>query len=238
MKETPIIFSTDMVRAILDGRKTQTRRIIKPQPYWEDKIDGWNWARGHYWNTNFGQAFGNDGQFEKMISQYCPYGQVGDRLWVRETFKYMDLGHRTVGYRADPKRTCVKNGFIPIGNWKPAIHMPKAFTRIWLEITGIRVERLQEITWKDCKAEGIRLKDCYPTGQGKKLDMPLEFAKLWDSINAKWRRVYNRELKIYEFRQYPWSDIGAKPIPKTTMYPERYHCVPNPWVWVIEFNKT
>jgi len=180
----PILFNSEMVRAILDGRKTQTRRIVKPQP--EEILQG-DW------------------------SELCPYGKVGDRLWVRETFKYMNLEHTKVGYKASIDETCNDGAFIRLGNWRPSIHMPKWAARIFLEITNIRVERVQDITSHDCIAEGLPVPMvCDATEYRDQTHLNLNksherikeyFQKLWDSINKK--------------RGYGWED--------------------NPWVWVIEF---
>ena len=135
MKEHPIIFSTESVKAILEGRKIQTRRVIKPQPVL----------------TDFGWVLTAKGDSPKPA--YCPYGQVGDRLWIRRT----------------------KQGkFI----WK------KSEAEVWLEITGVRVERLQEITIEDVKSEGILIKET-TVGDWTFTSIITDFAILWDSLNFK-----------------------------------------------------
>lgn len=146
MTERPIIFSTEMVRAILEGRKTQSRRVINPQPA------------------------------EEMILRYrfpkCPYGQVGNRLWVRESF-YTESGD--IWYKADGQTAPM------LIKWRPAIYIPKWLTRIRLEITEVRVERLQEITAEEAMLEG------YPITFGKdwvEFSVPW-FTEIWDSLNAK-----------------------------------------------------
>ena len=152
MKERPIIFSTPMVKAILDGRKTQTRRVIKDQP-----------------PLSMRDMF-------KPKNLKCPYGQVGDRLWVRETFKpYNCMGG--FAYKADGD---LSTGF----PWKPSIHMPRGASRITLEITESRAERLQDISEEDAKAEGVK---CCPNAVS---DYKHHFMILWDSINGK---------------KYPWD---------------------------------
>jgi len=130
MKEHPIIFSTEMVRAILDGKKSQTRRVVKPQPinylFWSEAFQIWidNASTTSY----------------HMTTQKCPYGKPGDRLWVRETWA-IHPRFKTVLYRADGEAFDDAAGY---GKWKPAwspsIHMPQKYARIWLEITGVRVE--------------------------------------------------------------------------------------------------
>jgi hypothetical protein len=154
VREKPIIFSTPMVRAILEGRKTQTRRVVKPH---EIK---------------------------------CPW-QVGGLLWVRETFAVIDNtefdGDIYPEYKADkpddkypgdwPEDEAKNNSDAP--KWKPSIHMPKKYARIWLEITDIRVERLQDISDYDCAMEGIPL-----TSDDGSNYRP-GFKLLWDQINGK-----------------------------------------------------
>ena len=171
MAEHPILFKPEMIRAVLDGRKTQTRRVIKPQPS-VGSYKGWRVSEGIWRNT---QSF--PGRRWK-----CPYGQVGDRLWVRETF--YDRGfHHGITYRAD-----WNNGSSPfVKKWTPSIHMPKWATRIWLEITGIRVERVQDIKLDECYAEGIIRDACK--------NPFYQFQVLWDSINAK---------RGYSWETNPW----------------------------------
>jgi hypothetical protein len=157
--EKPILFSTLMVQAILEGRKTQTRRVIKCDFYVE-----------------------NDPPLTAYIPDYitgepqpvklpCPYGQIGDRLWVRETFVYHHTGQ--LFYKTDIPVLCHKNW-----KWKPSIFMPRTASRITLEITDIRIERLQDISEEDCLSEGINY-------QGNAYDTIGAFSDLWDSINAK-----------------------------------------------------
>ena len=162
VKERPILFSGPMVRAILDGRKTQTRRIVKPQPnvvhaiYGDASIDT---------NLTFRRG---DGRIR------CPYGIPGDRLWVREA-------KRQAFYRASTTTGGDENRqeYIRLGHayqWRPSIHMPRWASHITLEIESVRVERLQEITEEDARAEGWHPGD----GQG-----PIEwYEDLWQSING------------------------------------------------------
>lgn len=149
MKERPILFSGAMVRALLDGSKTQTRRACKPMNSWVDQdcrevriVDS---VPHHFLK-------GSEQPIERLRS---PYGQPGDRLWVRETFlgwwntADQSLSHvaafRADGYELDPGE-----------RWTPSLHMPRKASRIDLEITGVRVERLQDISDRDAIAEGIR----------------------------------------------------------------------------------
>lgn len=181
MKERPIIFSTPMVRAILEGRKTQTRRVIKLKPH----------STGHEGHAPFYDKYTARWVFTAgwglAVEQRhikCPYGWIGDRLWVRETWTDLWVSDWDVGdivYKA----SCPEG--VSIARWKPSIHMPRWASRILLELTDVRVERLQEIRHTDIWAEGIG--DCtdpeygrtpYHYGRDK-----ANFEHLWDSLNAK-----------------------------------------------------
>lgn len=181
MKERPILFSTPMVRAILEGKKTQTRRLIKPQP-----------AAGVR-NSVFVPSGLEDGHGREL---QCSYGGPGDRLWVREA----------IGIHIDPVKTglegvCVYRADFPDGpnvtfepRWTPSIHMPRWASRITLEITGVRVERLRQITESDAQAEGCT---------GEHFDTALsDFIWLWDKINGKregWAWANNPWVWVVEF---------------------------------------
>ena len=150
----PILFNTEMVRAILDGRKTCTRRLIKPQP---DKKH--IYPLGFVTDSTekkevgcFGFAaneYGGSIQYVKPPYRYAP----GDILYVRETWKKAPNGYY---YYEDWQR----NDIADVTKWKPSIHMPKEAARIWLKVTDVRVERLQEITEDGCIAEGIYPSNC------------------------------------------------------------------------------
>ncbi len=134
-KERPIIFGSDMVRAILDGRKTQTRRVIKPQPVLSDGAEpSWSWRWGEATPPQLSRYYRVE-NFKRDMSDFCPYGKVGDRL------------------------------------------MPRWASRITLEVVSVRAERLREITTEDALAEGIT--------KNLSLTPRVQFAELWDSINAK-----------------------------------------------------
>jgi hypothetical protein len=202
VKERPILFSGPMVRAILEGRKTQTRRIIKPQPtvIAGDKI----------MHIPYDQP-------GKII--LCPYGERGDRLWVRESFstdtrdplncviykatpeygKYRDTGELVRSSFPDgslPTREESARAMLPkFWKGKPSIHMPRWASRITLEITGVRVERLQDITEADAIAEGYSVEN--------EIDGdPIEwFAYLWESINGAGSWAANPWVWVVEFRR-------------------------------------
>ncbi len=178
MKETGFIAYQHEVKAILEGRKTQTRRVIKPQPVFDSAdLNGkpyfrWRGLERSQW----------------ALSTYCPYGQVGDRLWVRETF-YTDNYRRSNGlpvlYKADGETR----------SWKPSIHMPRWASRITLEITGVKVERVRDISEADAVAEGV-LVYTPPSYRMMLVPSPVDtFAELWDSINAK--RGYGWDVNLY-----------------------------------------
>ena len=211
MEERGILFNGEMVRAIIDGRKTQTRRVVKPQPplRWSKVrwIDLLRCAWAYMWPNA-----------DKHVVK-CPYGQPGDRLWVRETCRAEELesGLDGVRYRADMAFVEIENSQLAserwcslarevgadVLKWRPSIHMPRWASRITLEVVSVRVERVQEITPEDAEAEGIALtaKEQASTNSASKFCPKFRF--LWDSINVK--------------RGYGWAV--------------------NPWVWVVEFKR-
>jgi len=185
-----------MVRAILEGRKTQTRRVVKPQ--------AWSYSNDVLGQPQIYACSGPDdfGDPDKPIR--CPYGQPGDLLWVRETWSPWadELTRQAISRKGEPclykadyleKAPCVVIG--GDFHWHPSIHMPKKYARLWLRITNVRVERLQEISIKDCKAEGV-LCDCPENEENRcLLGNKGHFKILWDSLNAK--RGYSWESNPY-----------------------------------------
>lgn len=184
MKERPIIFSAPMVRAILAGTKTQTRRVVKR--YSADCI-GWFDDGDGLWAQRFIDP-SSGSPYLKSWRDRCPFGLPGDRLWVRETWKHIEGGAiydasggiidafdpETI-YRADrPNR---------YGPWMSPIHMPRWASRITLEITGVRVERLQDISEADAMAEGVSMPDGTPTPPDF-WSYQQEFRHLWEQING------------------------------------------------------
>jgi hypothetical protein len=208
MKERPILFSAPMVRAILEGRKTQTRRVVKP-PRNRDSFVVLNHGEGWWpYQSDDGESeVCSDGNERPYNS---PYGQPGDRLWVREAFRFYDSRTECACY--DPCN-CARDNGKPIYRatadcsgeykWKPSIHMPRWASRITLEIVSVRVERLNEIRPADCIAEGIEVGDFadiqHDCANG--ISLVDRFCALWESINGagSWQQ--------------------------------------NPWVWVIEFRR-
>jgi len=185
VKERPILFSAQMVRAILQGRKTQTRRIVKGLPYAPLAFAEFTAADpSGFWG--FGHAN------NPIHCIHCPYGETGDRLWVRET--HCKYGGGFI-YRADyGNLTPISDGVG--GPWKPSIHMPRVASRIALEITGVRVERLDDISEADAIAEG-----CQCAGVPASLTNRGAFAKLWESINGPESWAANPLVWVVEFRR-------------------------------------
>ncbi|QXX84277.1 morphogenetic protein [Providencia sp. R33] len=214
MKERGIIFNSEMVRAILDGRKTQTRRIINPQPELTQK-SGFKWKGGL-----FGAGSDDRETNRNFAHKKCPLGKVGDRLWVRETWQgpLVDEDHLD-NYRADADKFqtsefceyaadggyrpefCDLDGNIHYG-WKPSSNMPRWASRITLEITDVRVERLQSISEEDAKAEGFDNSQSDAANSIGWFEKPVRaFRRDWENINGT----------------DGWDS--------------------NPWVWVIEFKR-
>lgn len=217
MKARPILFSSDMVRALLDGRKTQTRRVMKVQP----SCDGMQVAtcvastdKARVNKYHWVKMAGNGYSYEHKDDEYfkCPFGKTGELLWVRETFclegsESYEPVPLIPHYRASLEDL---NEGQPLNDdrirWKPSIFMPKWASRITLEITNVRVERLQDISREDALAEG-----CAHPLEGMEMasyimqnadyvaDEKTSFARLWQSING---------VDSWEA---------------------------NPWVWVLEF---
>lgn len=208
MKERPILFSAPMVRAILDGTKTQTRRVVKGQsPAWqtftdEEDIDG----------NEFFVVCGDkqpDGLCPILSTARCPYGQPGDRLWVRETFlPWINTSDSSFSHVAAFKADGYE--LEPGERWKPAIHMPRAACRILLEVTGVRIERLNACTEADAWAEGIEacdgmLDDLKIIAAAKRMVLTIEdaratYAALWDSINGDGSWETNPFVWVITFR--------------------------------------
>lgn len=179
MKETGLMFKAPLVRAILEGQKTQTRRVLKPQPAPNHPHDGgtkWVLERGLHVPVG---SVGHLSVREKMGLR-CPMGQHGDRIYVRETFNHFERNENfkegcECFYRAD-------GDCVDLQPWRPAIHMPKHAARIWLEITGVRVERLQQITEADAKAEGVDAAKYH----GLDRAYARAFSELWETTGGDW----------------------------------------------------
>jgi hypothetical protein len=173
-RERPVLFSGPMVRAILDGSKTQTRRVVKGE-----------WARA----LNACSVPTTLVQLPARLRQAacdCPYGQPGDRLWVRETFGVMADKYHRVAYAADTGHTASGRAVSEIegGRWRPSIFMPRSACRLVLELTDVRVERLQAITAEGAIAEGIPSRGIEPPCLASAIMYLHDFEQLWNGING------------------------------------------------------
>jgi hypothetical protein len=222
MKERPILFSGPMVRAILDGRKTQTRRVAKSQPHADVGA-----IRVEHYHPTIIDRLGDDAPGPEIFGAYsedglwgckCPYGQPGDRLWVRETWNWEK---NAIGAARDEDgpfayAAGLASGSSIDGKWRPSIHMPRWASRITLEITGVRVERLQHISEVDAIAEGIErhyngwrpyttifYEEDGVTPANYLRDPRESYRQLWNSLNVA--------------HGFGW-DV-------------------NPWIWVVEFRR-
>lgn len=197
MKERPIIFSAPMVRAILAGTKTQTRRIVPTmftcgRVEYPGKRDSRGYSRVNWLDTAEGMA---------QAAQECKYGRPGDRLWVRETWgawPHMMGGVQpeTLRYRADGEYQNERGTW----RWRPSIHMPRWASRITLEITDVRVERLQDISEADAKAEGVSMPDGTPAPPDF-WSYQQEFRHLWEQINGPGSWDANPFVWVVTFRR-------------------------------------
>lgn len=224
--ERPIIFSGPMVRAIIEGRKTQTRRVMWPQPVLVNDGRTWDWPKPSPYPPNrkrgISAASWADGLWDPGVGlgHLCPFGAPGDRLWVRETHAFVsrDAERRpitefNVEYRADTGASA-PGGWDKIRDrddpdrmiWRPSIHMPRYASRLMLEIVSVRVQHVQDISEEDALAEGVESGGPYLVHQEDpkiRVTARMAFHVLWDSINAR--------------RGYGWAE--------------------NPWVWAVEFRR-
>ncbi|HBQ5642008.1 TPA: hypothetical protein L7572_002056 [Klebsiella variicola] len=246
MKERGMIFNGEMVRAILDGRKTQTRREVKLNLDIACLATTYDWATSlaanHYQGLTEEQIqqkaeslrgvihpviLGNG----QMVSIICPHGKPGDRIWVREAFCPVDDtqygGEKWVDYRATPKfEASHPAGWDSAPNdaealkWRPSIHMPRWASRILLEITDVRVERLNAISPEDAESEGLERTNF--TGFGDEPGLPSypEPDVYFDPLKKQWK-----EYPPEAFAGLWESIYGA----------DSWRA--NPWVWVIEFKR-
>ncbi len=218
VRERPILFSGPMIRALLEGRKTQTRRVVKPQPAHPHvfrALNGAEWCDDpgvFLWDAKWEDDDGRHGVF--VGEARCPYGQPGDRLWVKEPWWHYSAPYlEQAGFVGGTvTRLGEKVGhWHPNGDFNPADYgiwtkkgprfMPRWASRITLEITDVRVERLQEITEEDARAEGVaeiggNFAGCFSAGPHLSgVDARTAFARLWDSLNAP---------RGYSFESNPW----------------------------------
>lgn len=228
-KERPILFSAPMVRAILDGRKTQTRRIVKPQPIphgtssYGGTRSGWKWKpdtlnRG--WNDDDADPYNTRplAIASAAMSCECPYGQPEERLWVKETFSYDPTPREQLPASDKWRPYVLMHGLVMYratdgwnGPWNPSIYMPRAASRITLEIVNVRADRLQEISEEDALAEGVVCR--------RYCERPF----LTGALNARFSGETQTATSAY---RELWETING---------PGSWHA--NPWVWVITFKR-
>lgn len=251
MKERPVIFNGEMVRAILDDRKTQTRRVMKVQPEYPELglshiVDSTNSddIGKYFWSQS--DACGANKSRSKAFP--CPFGQVGDRLWVRETFAILgnedgcpidwdgnlikgDEKHAARIYKASCWQEPGNYGLWSIpdrdtqyeGAWRPSIHMPRWASRILLEITAVRVERLSAISHEDAGREGIHTEVWDQTVVARNYAIKDAFFQFWSESMTHY--VDMNDLYRASFRSL-WESIYGE---------ESWNA--DPWVWVIEFRR-
>ena len=231
MTERPILFSGPMVRAIRDDSKTQTRRMVKPQPighlwFWEgDNVDPEpQWFDGY----ERGRAPCGAGIEDINKPIRCPYGQPGDMLWVRETWDWRDWSWNKdcrvrIAYAADGEQADKTS---PVGwrptiynyeRWRPSIHMPRWASRITLEVLGVRVERVQDISEEDAKAEGMGWSSPQYLSRSDLDDQEDPRVVGYSPAGTSFARDNFQRL---------WCQING---------PESWDA--NPWVWVVEFRR-
>ncbi|AOF14948.1 TPA: hypothetical protein PXM11_004319 [Yersinia enterocolitica] len=174
MNEKPILFNSEMVNAILSGRKTQTRRIMRDQPEVIPPEDECG-VPGYWIPYNAGKTMVRN----EMMTIACPLGMRGDQLWVREAFAAGLCTESTLAYRATHKTEDLEEGWGETIKWTPSIHMPRWASRINLLITGVRVERLQDISDLDCCDEGYNGPAVTADNQWPSITW---YERLWDSI--------------------------------------------------------
>jgi hypothetical protein len=208
VKHRPILFSAEMVRAIIDGRKNETRRAMSPQPVFDrDRMCWYQRPPKDPSGPGRERHYGSEDHFRRgVVVDFNPYGQPGDRLWVRETFMPLPLEAPPMGrrwgvvYGADGAQQELQapEGYDPMlynyERWSPSIHMPRWASRLTLEVVSVRVERLQEISEEDARAEGCTGHDPEPAAEGGTIyawpgissapSARAHFAHLWDSING------------------------------------------------------
>ena len=206
----PILFNSEMVRAILDGRKSCTRRVLKPQPD-EKHTYPLDFVTDSTEKKEVGCfGFGID-EYGGSIQYAKPPYQPGDILYVRETWSPVFVRPRRYLYKVE----CKEGENLPI-KWHPSIHMPKEATRIWLKVTDVRVERLQDITPKGAESEGVGNLFYDDIGYGEK-NYGTEVDPEYGITKEQFAWLWESTIKKSDLDCYGWDA--------------------NPWVWVIEFER-
>jgi hypothetical protein len=228
MKERGMIFNGEMVRAILDGRKTQTRRIIKDCTVGRDQI-----SKFIQIEKKFIGCYPED--VPELIRECCPYGVPGDRIWVREAFRVHSRATdvATLVYKASERNSWTEQTHrVPVAvcnkpatpeKWTPSLHMPRWASRILLEITNVRVERLNAISEEDAQREGVHTEVWDQTVVARNYATRDEFFQFWSEDMPHY--VEMNQLYRSSFRSLWESIYGAE------------NWLANPWVWVNEFKR-
>ncbi|SAT23223.1 hypothetical protein [Klebsiella variicola] len=228
MKERGMIFNGEMVRALLSGRKTQTRRIIKDCTVGRDQI-----SKFIQIEKKFIGCYPED--VPELIRECCPYGIPGDRIWVREAFRVHSRATdvATLVYKASERNSWTEQTHrVPVAvcnkpatpeKWTPSLHMPRWASRILLEITGVRVERLNAISEEDAQREGVHTEVWDQTVVARNYAARDEFFQFWSEDMPHY--VEMNQLYRSSFRSLWESIYGA----------ENWQA--NPWVWVISFKR-
>lgn len=221
MTERPIIFKAHDIRAILDGRKTQTRQVVKPQPT-QCSSGKFNWSNSG--RSIAGASIADIAEFAK-----CPFGQPGDRLWGREKHFINDYRGARVpeDERADTELVYAATDMDYVRNleddegfaWRPSIHMPRWASRITLEVTGVRVERLQDISEDDAIDEGLH-----------RIEIGSGYRTLYSATPATWAQVMEQEADAYDDPRAAYRELWEQ-VNGTGSWDA------NPWVWVIAFKR-
>jgi hypothetical protein len=208
-KEKPILFTAEMVHAILDNRKTQTRRIVNPQPIlhyrqelYRTEVDKFGRCQWRYDDPAQPNALAHVRGHDEPSTIQCPYGPVGTKLWVRETFLLANGGVACY-CRADQDPVEAAGFGAMYGGWKPSIHMPRWASRLTLEITSERVERVQSISAEDAQAEGTPRELCniVTTPHIGYLDWISGYRALWESIHGPGSWAPNQWVWVIGFRK-------------------------------------
>lgn len=198
MSDKPIIFSAPMVRALLAGNKTQTRRVIKHQPWLQE---GYWWWYGPNGVFRFSDDKGNidQEQFDQMTN--CQRYEVGDRLWVKEAVRHAyprRMFKDAFVYRADAPKSLGMDEYSDRHEWRSPLFMHKKISRLTLTVTDVRVQRLQDISIEDAKAEGVFITEAQHAQQGE-VAPRLAYAGLWDDINGDGSWAQNPWIAAYTF---------------------------------------
>lgn len=218
MREHPILFSTDMVQANLVGRKTQTRRIFKDHPRLGSDLT----------NVDLKKWMGDHPEY---ILSFCPYGNPGDLLWVRESFTIIGndtVWDESVGVISETPIYVFRGQKRPyiekLYKWKPSIHMPKAAARIWLQVNDVRVERVQDISEYDAMWEGVE-------------SWNEDFASEPGAMYADWKNytwIDDETDEDYHFPTFSNASDSYRTLWCKIHGPKSWD--ENPWVWVIEYD--